>query len=108
MPTRTTDTRLHELAKRGAELRLREILGEASDLIKTFPLLKAAFDADELPVKFLMRRGADKVALEAEAAEEARPSVSAPKTRRKRRWTPAQRKEVAKRMKAYWAKRKRG
>jgi hypothetical protein len=102
-----TDTRLHALAKRGAELRLRELLKEASDLVKMFPPLKDAFDPDELAVKFLMRRGADKVALQAEAAAEATPSVLEPNLRRKRRWTAAQRKEAATRMKAYWAKRKR-
>ncbi len=102
MPTATQTARLHELAKRGAELRLKEILGEASDLIKSFPPLKNAFDADELPAKFLLRRGADKAALRAQAAE------ASPRRKPGRRgWTTAQRKAQAAMMRAYWAKRKR-
>jgi hypothetical protein len=101
VPNDTQTARLHELAKRGAEVRLRELLTEASDLVKTFPPLKDAFDADELPAKFLIRRGADKAALKAEAAE-----FSRRRKRGRRRWTAAQREEAAKRMKAYWAKRK--
>jgi len=91
--------RLHSLAKRGAELRLREILGEASELVKTFPLLRDAFDADELPAKFLIRRGADRAAVAAPAPQSRNPG--------RRRWTGAQRKAQAAKMKAYWAKRKR-
>jgi hypothetical protein len=70
--------------------------------MKTFPLLKDAFDADELPAKFLIRRGADKAAFKAEAAE------TSPRRKPGRRgWTAAQRKAQAAKMKAYWAKRKR-
>src|SRR5262245_39389725 len=97
----TRDDRLNALARRGAEARLRELLAEASDLVKMFPPLKDSFDPDELPPKFLMRAGADKAALRAAASE------AGPK-RKRRRWSAAQRAEVAKRMKAYWAKRKRG
>src|SRR5438874_6794897 len=100
MPTRH-DERLNDLARRGAEARLREILEEASDLVKMFPPLKNAFDADELPPKFLLRRGADKAALT--TAESTLPK----KKPGRRRWTTAQRQAQAAKMKAYWAKRDR-
>jgi len=39
-----------ELAKRGAALRLRELANELDILLRAFPDLHDAFDADELPV----------------------------------------------------------
>ena len=47
-----------ELAKRGAALRLRELADELDILLSAFPDLHDAFDADELPVSFIMRRDA--------------------------------------------------
>jgi hypothetical protein len=47
-----------ELAKRGAEVRLRELAGEAKTLLAAFPDLRKSFDRDELPVDFLIRQGA--------------------------------------------------
>ena len=47
-----------ELAKRGAALRLRELANELDILLGAFPDLHDAFDADELPVSFIMRRDA--------------------------------------------------
>jgi hypothetical protein len=86
-------SRILELAKRGAEARYRELLDELKTLTQFFPHLRDAFDADELPVNFILRRGRDRV----------RPS---PQGRRKRSWSPAARRAAAARMKAYWAKRK--
>src|SRR5438270_12583256 len=82
-----------ELAKRGAEARYRELVDELKMLTRSFPHLRDSFDADELPVNFILRRGRDK----------ARPS---PQDRRKRSWSPAARRAAAARMKAYWAKRR--
>jgi len=48
-----------ELAKRGADARLREILDEFKMLMVSFPHLRDAIDRDELPVKFLLRKGRD-------------------------------------------------
>ena len=47
-----------ELAKRGAALRLRELANELDLLLRAFPDLHDAFDADELPVSFIVRRDA--------------------------------------------------
>src|ERR1044072_4893080 len=47
-----------DLAKRGAALRLRELANELNVLLGAFPDLHDAFDADELPVSFIVRRDA--------------------------------------------------
>ena len=49
-----------ELAKRGAELRFRELLDELTLLTISFPHLRDALDRDEWPVNFLLRKGRDK------------------------------------------------
>lgn len=46
------------LAKRGAEVRLREIAREAKILLDLFPHLSDSFDPDELPVQFIIAEGA--------------------------------------------------
>lgn len=88
------DQHLHELARRGAEVRLRELVDEFKFLVSAFPNLKDSFDADELPVKFLIARGAARAA----AAEPGR---------RKRTMSAAARKAVSARMKKYWEARKK-
>ena len=47
-----------ELARRGAALRLRELANELEVLLSAFPDLHDAFDTDELPVSFIVRRDA--------------------------------------------------
>jgi hypothetical protein len=46
-----------DLAKRGAEVQLRELLREAKLLINLFPQLRDSFDKDELPITFIMAEG---------------------------------------------------
>lgn len=46
------------LARRGAEVRLRELAQEAGHLLAIFPHLRDSFDADELPVSFIIAEGA--------------------------------------------------
>ena len=87
------DQHLHELARRGAEVRLRELVDEFKFLVSAFPNLKDSFDADELPVKFLIARGAARAAAEP--------------GRRKRTMSAAARKAVSARMKKYWEARKK-
>ena len=41
---------LKSYARRGAQVRLRELVEEAKQLLKVFPDLSASFDEDELPV----------------------------------------------------------
>lgn len=54
MPKSRRDTRLYELAKLGAEARLSDLLHEIRLLVDLFPHLGDAFDADELPISFIV------------------------------------------------------
>jgi hypothetical protein len=47
---------VRQLTKRGAAFRLRQLLDEFRLLIGSFPDLRDAFDADELPLAFILRR----------------------------------------------------
>jgi hypothetical protein len=49
-----------QLAKRGAEVRLRELLDELKILTLSFPHLRDAVDRDDLPMEFILRRGQEK------------------------------------------------
>jgi hypothetical protein len=80
-----------ELAKRGAEVRLRELVQEAKNLIGLFPHLRDSFDKDELPVSFILAKG----------ARRARKEVAQP--RRRWRMSAAARKAHSQRMKKFWA-----
>ena len=95
MPKRMTNIHLYELAKRGAEVQLRELLHEAKLLIGLFPHLRDAVDRkDELPLSFIMARG----------------SGAATKTarRRRRRMSAEARAKISAAQKARWAKQKAG
>jgi len=48
----------YELAKRGAQSRFRELVDELKMLTTSFPDLRDSFDKDELPVRFILKRGA--------------------------------------------------
>jgi hypothetical protein len=80
-----------ELAKRGAEARLRELIGEAKNLIELFPRLRDSFDRDELPMPFILRKGAGR-------ARKFKPA------RRRRRMSAAARAKIAAAQKRRWAK----
>jgi hypothetical protein len=86
---------LKSYARRGAQVRLRELADEAKQLLNVFPDLSASFDEDELPVNFILREGARKQA-----------TASGVRRRRRRRMSAAQRKAVSARMKKYWAARR--
>lgn len=92
MAKKSTSGHLYELAKRGAEVRARFLADELRLLFSAFPHLEDAFDPDELPISFIVRRDA-----QGEAA--------APPQKRKR-MSPAARQAAADRMKRYWAARK--
>jgi len=82
-----------ELAKKGAEARFRELLEEAALLVTSFPHLRDAFDKDQLPISFILRRDSDR---------------RKAKAGRRRKMSAAARKAVSDRMTKYWAtKRKR-
>ena len=90
VPKTKKDAHVYELAKRGAQARLQDLVNEVKLLTNLFPDLRKSVDTDELPVSFILKRGSQRAA---------RPSGH-------RGWTPAQRKAAAARMRAYWAKRK--
>ena len=56
MPKRTRDAHFYELAKRGAEAQLRDLLHEAKLLVGLFPDLRDAFDKDELSLSFIVAK----------------------------------------------------
>jgi hypothetical protein len=95
MPRRKKNAHLYELAKRGAEFRLRELVQETKYLIDLFPHLRDAFDRDELPLSFILAKGAGRLT-----------KTSAGRVRRRRRMSAAARRVVSLRMKKYWARRK--
>lgn len=45
-----------ELAKRGAEAQVRDLVQEIKYLLDLFPHLRDSFDKDELPLPFIMER----------------------------------------------------
>jgi hypothetical protein len=122
-----------ELAKRGAEVRLRELVQETKYLIDLFPHLRDSFDTEELPLKFIMaegsgaatkttgRRGRRKMSAavrkkisEAQkmrsAARTNETTAAQPETapvRKQRGMSAAARKAVSERMKVYWAERRK-
>jgi hypothetical protein len=61
VPKATPHPHLYELAKRGAEIQLRELLHEARLLIGLFPHLRDSFDKDELPLNFIMAKNSGAV-----------------------------------------------
>lgn len=95
MPRRKHDAHLFELAKRGAEARLRELVQEARYVIELFPHLRDSFDVEGLPVSFILARG----------ARRARKQVA--RQRRRRRMPAAARKALSQRMKRYWTARRK-
>ena len=58
MPTPKHDGRLMELAKRGAHAQLSDLIHEIKMLLELFPHLRDSFDRDELPLAFILKKGA--------------------------------------------------
>lgn len=52
------DDHFLELAKRGASAQLNDLLHEIKLLVNMFPHLRDSVDKDELPIPFLLKRGA--------------------------------------------------
>ena len=86
-------THILELAKRGAETRLQDLVHETKLLIQLFPHLRDSFDKDELPVSFIVAKGSGR--------------LTRRKTLRGRGMSAAARKAVSVRMKKYWAARRK-
>jgi hypothetical protein len=90
VPSRKQNTHLFQLAKRGAEARLEDLVHEAKLLMNLFPHLRDSFDKEELPLSFIMAK--------ASGREARRPA---------RKMSAAARRAISARMKKYWAKRRR-
>jgi len=86
-----------DLAKRGAEMPLQDLLQELRYLIDLFPHLRDSFDEGDLPVGFLIAR--DSRGLPTTG------SSGAPG--RQGRMSPAERKAAGKRMKRYGSARRK-
>jgi hypothetical protein len=84
-------SKILDLAKRGAEARLQDLIMEAKLLVQLFPHLKDSFDPDELPIDFILKRDSGR---------------KGPAARR-RKLSAAERKSVSQRMKRYWAERRK-
>src|ERR1700752_4516518 len=82
-----------DLAKRGAEARLQDLIHEAEMLVKLFPHLRDSFDKDELPIPFILSKGSGQ--------------LTHKPARRRRSMSAAARKALGVRMKKYWASRRR-
>jgi hypothetical protein len=76
-------------------VRLRELVHEARNLVGLFPHLRDSFDKDELPIPFILAKGAGRV--RRTSADE----------RPRRRMSAAARKAASLRMTQYWAKRRK-
>jgi hypothetical protein len=92
LPTRLKNTHLYELAKRGAEVQLRQLLHEAKLLIDLFPHLRDSVDQDELPLNFIIARSSG--------------TVTKKTRRRRRRMSAEARAKISAAQKARWAKQK--
>jgi hypothetical protein len=94
MPRRNSDAHLYELAKRGAEVRIGELVQEVKYLIELFPHVRDSFDADELPLSFIIAKDAGRL-------------TKTSGKRPRRTMSAAARKAVSRRMKRHWAARRR-
>jgi hypothetical protein len=73
-----------EAAKLSAEARFRELVDELKLLTLAFPHLRDAFGPEDLPIAFLLKRGADRSAkrLSGSPAKSARETAGRPKAKR--------------------------
>jgi hypothetical protein len=89
-PMAKNSSHILELAKRGAEAQLRDLMMEAKLLLKLFPDLRDSFDnKDELPISFIMAKDSGRVTRSSGG--------------RRRKMSAAARKAISLRMKKYWA-----
>lgn len=90
---------LLELARHGAQARLSDLLHEIRLLVAMFPHLKDTFDKDELPIPFLLKKGARSAAARV-ARLEGETEVPVKKTRN---LSPAARRAISNAQKKRWA-----
>ena len=85
--------RILELAKRGAQAQLSDLLHEVRMLIELFPHLQESFDKEELPLNFIM-------------AKESGAAPNEPPKRPRRTMSAAARKKISDAQKKRWAAQK--
>jgi hypothetical protein len=76
---------LLELTKRGARAQLNDLLHELQMLLDLFPHLHDSVDPDDLPVKFLLKRGERVRELQGKRAKAAKRAKSAESETTKKR-----------------------
>ena len=89
MPTAKHNDHLMELAKRGAQAQMNDLVHEIKMLLGLFPHLRDSFDRDELPLAFILKKGA------ARAAKRSTPVAAAAPGSQKRELTAARRKTIS-------------
>jgi hypothetical protein len=99
MPRVKKNDHLVELAKRGAQARLSDLVHEIKLLMGLFPHLKDNFSKDELPIGFLLKRGARGARAAAAQTGEAGAQVA----RQTRNLSAAARRAISNAQKKRWA-----
>lgn len=102
MPKPKQDERFLDLAKRGAQAQLNDLLHEITMLLGLFPHLRDSFDKDELPISFLLKKGAQKGAPKSANPPAAEATAGAP-IKKKRNLSPAARRAISNAQKRRWA-----
>jgi hypothetical protein len=97
----TQDAHLFELAKRGAQAQLSDLMHEVKMLLELFPHLRDSIDKDELPIAFLLKKAGKKNAAASIGAD------AAP-VKKKRKLSAAARKAISDAQKRRWALQKSG
>ena len=92
-----TDPEIHELAKRGAEARIKEFTGEIEAICRMFP----GIEGHGVPAR--ARRAVSEKAVSTPKGNDTAPKKAAKRSG----WSAAARKAVGLRMKTYWAARKK-
>ena len=89
---------MFDLAKRGAQAQLSDLMHEVRMLLELFPHLRDSVDADELPIGFLLKKGASRRA--APAMSTATDKAAAPV---KRQLSAKARRAISQAQKKRWA-----
>lgn len=99
MARRKHDDRLMDLARRGAQAQLGDLVHEIKMLLGLFPHLRDSFDKDELPLAFILKKGARRAARKTPASAPATLDTATPK----RVLSAAARKAISNAQKKRWA-----
>ena len=86
---------LKDLARRGAVARLAELKAEAAAILKAFPALRKGNVDDPFTRRIIAK------------TDDGTTILPGKKRRKRKRMSAAQKTAVSKRMKAYWAKRRK-